>query len=447
MLTWVEKYRPQKLRDVAGNPSSLEAAAEWVESWRKGIPKKRGLLLYGPAGVGKTSVAYAIANEMGFDRIELNASDARTQDVIRRIVGSAATLTTLDPSQSKKLIIMDEVDGIHGKADYGGLKALIATLKEAKQPMVLIANDPWKLSKDFRNLVRMVEFKRLDQSAVLRVLKDICGREGIDTDEKVLRIIATNSNGDLRSAINDLQALAEGTRRIALPSIDVLSMRDSELRIFDVLRRIFKTTDCDRARDAIWESGEDPDTVLKWISENLPAEYEDARDLAEAFKYVSRADVFMGRIISRQEWGLQAYAVDLMSAGVATAKHHQYRGFTPYRYPETFVLYARRRAERELYDSTAAKIGAKVHCSKSEAKDEYFPLLKIALSNVETGSAIASELELTLDEVEYFVGEAKAKIIHERAEIITKERIREKLHTEAGKQVSLFEFGPEAKRC
>ncbi len=440
MLTWVEKFRPQKLREVAGNPSSMEAAAEWVEAWKEGVPKKRGLLLYGPAGVGKTSVAYAIANEMGYDRIELNASDARTQEVISRIVGSASTLTTLDPSQGRKVIIIDEVDGIHGKADYGGLKALIATLKGTKQPMILIANDPWKLSKDFRDIVKMVEFKRLDQASVIKVLKDICTHEGVETDEKVLRIIATNSNGDLRSAINDLQALGEGTRRIALPSIDVLSMRDSELRIFDVLRRIFKTEHCDRAREAVWQSGENPDTILKWISENLPAEYGDARDLAEAFNYVSRADVFMGRIIRRQEWGLMSYAIDLMSAGVATAKRHQYHGFTPYRYPEIFVLYARRRGERQLLDSTAAKIGAKVHCSKAEAKQEYFPLLKMLLTDVNTGSRVASELELTLDEVEHFADEAKAKVIHERAEIITKERIRERMHKEAGKQVSLFEF-------
>ncbi|MFQ5815780.1 MAG: replication factor C large subunit [Candidatus Hydrothermarchaeaceae archaeon] len=440
MLTWVERYRPQQVREVAGNPSAVEAAVGWVDAWKRGIPKKKGLLLYGPAGVGKTSVAYAIANELGYDLIELNASDARTHDVINRIVGSASTLTTLDPARVRKIIILDEVDGIHGKADYGGLKALMHALRGSKQPMVLIANDPWKLPRDFRNLMRMVEFKRLDQRTVLGVLKDICTREGIETDEKVLRIVATNSNGDMRSAINDLQALAEGRERIGLPDVDLLTMRDFELRIFDVLRRIFKTRECDRAREAMWDSGEKPDTILKWIAENLPVEYGDKRDLADAFNYVSRADIFMGRIIRRQDWGLLSYAVDLMSAGVATSKKHHYRGFTPYRYPETFVLYARKRAERELLDSTAAKIAEKIHCSKKEAKEEYFPVIRVIMANVEMGAGIASEFELTLDEIQYFVAEEKAKRIHDRAEMMTKERISSQTHKVAGKQVSLFEF-------
>jgi len=440
MLTWVEKYRPQKVRDVAGNSHSIETIVGWIDSWKKGVPKKKGILLHGEVGVGKTSLAYAIANELGYDRIELNASDARTHDVIRRIVGSAATLTTLDPEQERKIIIIDEVDGIHGKAEFGGLKALMHALRESKQPIVLIANDPWKLSKEFRNLVQMVKFGRMDQRVVLSVLKEICTHEGITTDEKVLKIVATNSNGDLRSAINDLQALGEGKDSIAIPDIDLLSMRDSELKIFDVIRRILKTRDCDRAREAVWDSGENPDTILKWLAENIPVEYADPRDLAEAFNYISRSDIFLGRIMNRQDWGLMSYAVDLMSAGVATSKKQHYRGFTPYKYPETFALYARKRKERGLRSSTAAKIGEKIHCSKKEAQEEYFPVLNVIMANVEMGAKVASEMELTIDEIQYFVGEEKAKRIHDRAEIITKERIQEQTHTVAGKQVSLFEF-------
>ncbi len=443
MLTWVEKYRPQKVREVAGNSKSIDAIVGWINAWKTGIPKKRGILLHGPAGVGKTSVAYAIANELGYDRIELNASNARTQDVINKIVGSASTLTTLNPLQDRKIIVIDEVDGIHGKAEYGGLKALMQAIRKTKQPIILIANDPWKLSRDFRNLVQMVKFDRLDQRIVIGVLKEICTHEGIRTDEKVLKIVATNSNGDLRSAVNDLQALGEGKDNIAISDIDLLSMRDSELQIFDVLRRILKTRDCDRAREAVWDSGENPDTILKWLSENLPIEYGDSRDLAEAFNYISRSDIFMGRIIKRQDWGLLSYAVDLMSAGVATSKKHHYRGFTPYKYPETFALYARKRQERGLLDSAAVKIAEKIHCSKKEAKAEYFPVLRVIMENVEMGSRIASELEFTIDEVQYFVGERKAKHIHDSAELITKERIRSQTHKDVGKQSSLFEF--EAK--
>ncbi|MEE8167295.1 MAG: replication factor C large subunit [Candidatus Hydrothermarchaeales archaeon] len=441
MKTWVERYRPQKLKDVAGNPGSVRALVGWVDEWKTGVPKKKAILLHGPAGTGKTSVAYAIANELNYDRIELNASDARTYEVINRIIGSASSLTTLNPEYEKKIIIVDEVDGIHGKSDYGGVKALQNVIKDAKQLMVLIANDPYKLPRDFRNLVKLVEFKRLDQGVILGVLKNICSQEGIETEEKVLRIIATNSNGDLRSAINDLQALGEGRSKLSLDDVDVLTMRDSEAKIFDVLRKIFKTTSCDRAREAMWESGKDADTMMKWISENLPVEYADKGDLARAFQQISRSDVFLGRIIRRQEHGLLSYASDLMSAGVATAKHHHYRGFTPYRYPEIFVLYARTKKQRELLDSAAGKISKGIHCSKREAKEEYFPMLKMVMQNPEMGAKIASELEFTLNEIQYFTSEERAKHIHERAEKLTQERIKTQTHKEKTTQASLSEFG------
>lgn len=447
MLTWVEKYRPATLKKVAGNPSSLKTLVGWMDGWREGKPKKRAVLLHGPAGTGKTSAAYALANELGYDFIELNASDARTKDIINRIVGSASTLGTLNPEKEKKVVIIDEVDGIHGKADYGGLAALKNWVKVSLQPLILIANDPWSLPKDFRGLCEMVPFKRINQRTVVRVLKEICTKEGIVTDEKVLKIIAVNSNGDLRSAINDLQALTEGKKKLELPDIDILTIRDSEMRIFDTLIRIFKTSSCNRAREAVWESGEDPDTIMKWVAENVPVEYEDPEDLAAAFDSISKADVFMGRIMRRQDWGLLKYASDLMSAGVATAKKHRYKKFSRYQYPKTFALYARTRKKKEIMDSIAEKMQGKrdtrekCHGSKKLMKAEFFPLLKVVLNNdFEMGSRLASQLEFTLEEIGFFVEDEKlVKKLYERAGEITAERIRRR--TIGEKQASLFEFG------
>src|SRR3972149_2885674 len=155
MAAWVERYRPQRLKDVAGNPGAVEALTSWIEGWKGGMPEKRAVLLYGPAGTGKTSVAHAMAKDRGYDSIELNASDTRTKGVIDRIVGAASSLATLDPAKVRKVLILDEVDGIHGKWDHGGLAALKGWVKESLHPMVLIANDPWKLPKEFRALTLM----------------------------------------------------------------------------------------------------------------------------------------------------------------------------------------------------------------------------------------------------------------------------------------------------
>jgi len=440
MKTWVEKYRPKKLREVAGNPGSIETLVRWAEEWKSGAPKNKAILLYGPAGTGKTSVAHALANELNYDYIELNASDTRTHDIINRIVGTAAMQGTLNLNYERKLITLDEVDGIHGKFDYGGLAALKKWVKESLQPIILIANNPWSLPREFRALTLMVSFKKIDQRSILKVLKSICSKEGIETDEKILKIIATNANGDLRSAINDLQALTEGKKKLGLRDVDALAMRDSELKIFDTLTRIFKTASADRAREAVFESGEDADTILKWLVENVPREYEDASDLARAFERLSKADIFMGRIMRRQDWDLLPYAINAMSAGVALAKQRKYSKFVRYQYPQIFALYAQTRKTREVMDSVAEKISRKSHCSKKDAKAGYFPMLKIVLNNsAEMGSQLASELELNLEEIQFFVKEERlAKNIYNRANEISAERIR--ASTTKAKQFSLGEF-------
>jgi len=446
MDTWVEKYRPKSLKEVAGNPGAHRAIAKWADEWQEGVPEKRAVLIHGPAGVGKTSIAIALARERGYDSIELNASDVRTYPMINRIVGTASKQHTLASTADKRIIILDEVDGIHGKSDYGGLKALKKWVKETRHPMVLIANDPWVLPRDFRSLTLMVQLKRIDQRTVLKVLKEICTKEHISTEERVLKIIAVNSNGDLRSAINDLQALTEGRRTLGLGDIDVLTIRDGEIKIFDTLIRIFKTTSCDRAREAVRDSGEDPELIMKWVVENLPREYLEPEDLALAYQRLSKADIYRGRIMRRQAWRLLPYAIDMMSAGVATAKQRKYSRYTRYQYPQVFALYSRTKKKRAIMDSIADKIkgrkptlNEKVHCSKNIAIKDFFPLLRIVMNHDPgMGARITSELGLALEEIKYFTNDGNANRIYEDSKRITADRLRDAWRRD--RQVSLTEF-------
>jgi replication factor C large subunit len=87
---WAEKYRPKRLDDVLGNPQAINDLREWAESWERGIPKKRAVVLMGDPGVGKTSSALALALEFGWGAIELNASDLRNADSIKRVATSGA---------------------------------------------------------------------------------------------------------------------------------------------------------------------------------------------------------------------------------------------------------------------------------------------------------------------------------------------------------------------
>lgn len=84
-IDWAEKYRPSRLSEIVGNPEAMNNLKKWAESWKRGVPKRRAVVLLGDAGVGKTSSALALAEEFGWGVVEMNASDLRNADAIRRI--------------------------------------------------------------------------------------------------------------------------------------------------------------------------------------------------------------------------------------------------------------------------------------------------------------------------------------------------------------------------
>ena len=118
---WTERYRPKSARELEGNDAARKRISIWLESWKSGVPEKRGLLLAGPPGIGKTSIVRATAEDHGWIVIELNASDARNAASIRRAAGGGASNFTfsLDGTfdmggDRKTLILLDEVDHLHG---------------------------------------------------------------------------------------------------------------------------------------------------------------------------------------------------------------------------------------------------------------------------------------------------------------------------------------------
>jgi len=408
-LPWTVKYKPKTLKEVVGNKEAIQKFVEWIKSWEKGIPSKRAAFLYGPPGVGKTVTVEALANDFKMELVEKNASDYRTEEAVKRFAGLASQYGSL--FGARRIILFDELDGLTGTADKGGVKAITEIIQTAQCPIVLIANNAFDPRfANLRNHCLVIEFKKPSTTEVLRHLKAICLKEGIDAEENALKFIAQRSEGDIRSAVTDLQALAQGKKRLTYEDVAWLGFRDRQETIFTVLRMIIYGKTCDGAKRAINMADVDVDMLFEWIYENVPNHLTDPHDLARAMDALSMADVYRGRIKRTQDWSFIRYVIDFMTAGVAMARvNTKTSGWTPFHFPGRIQALSRSKEERTIQLEIGRKIKRRCHISATRAAKEVLPYLKIIFRNdVEMAAGIAKWLDLTPEMVEY-IAESKEK--------------------------------------
>ena len=389
---WVEKYRPESLEDYRGASNQKKELKDWAEKWEQG---GQAVLLHGQAGTGKTSLVEALANDLDFELVETNASDVRTKSALKEELKEATRQASF--FGGNKLILVDEVDGM-GRSDRGGIAEMKEIISESRFPVVMTANDAYDQKiRPLRNISKQVKLDSVHTNSINAHLKVILEQEGIGYDEGAVKRVARRAGGQMRSAINDLEAVALGREKLEKEHIEDLDQRDSRQEIFDALKIIFKTTDAENARRASDNLDEDAETFMQWVRENIPREYERPEDNEKAYYWISKADLFNGRIRRRMSWSLMKYIYEFSTVGVALSKDEKYSGWTKYQYPSKIKKMGQSRASRKKMGEVTSKIGRKLHLSPRDVKND-LPFYSRLLQN---NKALNDQLELEEDEIEF----------------------------------------------
>lgn len=307
-MMWSEKYRPKSLEEMVGNEEARVMVYDWLMNWKNGM---KPLLLVGPPGTGKTTIAYAAARQIGYSVIELNASDTRTKsELSKRLQMIFSTSLTGE----NRIILLDEVDGLYGRADTGGLEYLVEHLEELPTPVLLAANDTEseqvkKLSKK----ARLVRMNRIPSRLAELYLRRVLEAEGIALEDDDIRRIVDASKGDMRLLLNTAQMHAEaGSREVP--------EKEYSYRISDALSLASSANTFDEALNYMQNCDAAPDEKLVSCYYSILAAKIDGERRRSSLKYIAEANLLLKRIRQTQQWRLLRYFDRLLTASIFGAR-------------------------------------------------------------------------------------------------------------------------------
>ncbi|MCX6709703.1 MAG: replication factor C large subunit [Candidatus Woesearchaeota archaeon] len=412
-LPWTRKYQPKKSSEILGQESQVKAVKKFIENFRN--EKKKALLLYGPSGTGKTSLVHAIARENKIEILEVNASDFRGSEQIQSTIGNASKQASLFARD--KILLIDEVDGISGQNDRGGMPTLAKIISETSFPVIMTAGfkeDPREIHWDskystLKTKSTLVRFDKVGSEHIFALLKKIAGLENLKVEDEILKRIARHSGGDARAALTDFETFADecvGKKgNVSLEEakcfLETLGGRKLVESMPSALIKIFRSMNFEIASSAFDSVDEDIDSQVMWIDENLPKEYRNADELNRAYEMLSKADMFKGRIKKRQYWGFLRTIGILISSGIAVSKDKKPEHSASYKQPERLLDFWKANMKYQKRKAIAKKFAKKSHSSEREATYS-IPYLKIIFhKDRKMADKIAKSLELDEEEIDW----------------------------------------------
>jgi replication factor C large subunit len=381
---WVEKYRVSQFDSFFGNEKSRLLIINWLKNWIKGT---KPLLIIGPPGTGKTSFVKSLAKLLDLDLIELNASDLRNKINLETIINPILLNDSI--FGKRMLLFLDEVDGISGRDDYGGMPFLSNILKNSDVPIIMASNSKSNKIKDIIKNSKTIEFRPLSSFASYMLLQYVLRMERKILESSEQFKIISQSRGDARAILNTLQAKLEG-------EVNSDGNTGTELSIEECINKFFTLTDISQAKQLLitssirystpkygFTSEERSKDFLNALYTSIVSSERNIQtdDLANILAKLSEIDLFINRIYEKRNWSLLRYANDLLLQNLFGISRDKAIEYNQYSIPFSLMgpIFMRGQSLRPL----RTELSKIFHTSVSKIGIFYYSSFIVILKNLE----------------------------------------------------------------
>ncbi|KAJ2161684.1 DNA replication factor C complex subunit Rfc1 [Coemansia sp. RSA 552] len=412
---WTDKYRPTKLSELCGHKENAKRILQWLGVWAEGgIPDPRAILISGPPGIGKTTVAHLVAKLAGFDVFELNASETRSKKSLKALLGSAIgnrSVLEFDrarvdkardqleddahrdiqkevrTSGSKRLVvIMDEVDGM-SSGDRGGNAELIQMIDRTRVPIICICNDRQATSvRSLANHCTDMRFNRPSAPQMRARLNTIAFREGLKIEQNAIEEMVKATHNDIRQIINQMSAYALKSQPLTyMASKAHMKSNNKEVSVspFEAIQKLLSSGSNMNMpfSEKLGLYYSDFSLMPLFVQENYIDAYpngaandmEALERLSSAADMIAEGDVIESRLQGAQQWSLMPVHSAVSCVGPAFYAHGSRHSMI--RFPAWLGQNSKSGKMGRLLREVQSHMRLRVATDKTEIRQSYIPAM------------------------------------------------------------------------